>query len=108
MFGLDDFPWLTAMIAVPALAGALVWLLKPLRRFARPIGLVVSLLVLAAGALLAAGFDMGASDQVQYAYSASWIPARASAKNHRFSEGMITATVPVLPVARLVAVGWAT
>lgn len=74
MFGLDDFHWLTAMIAVPALAGALVWLLKPLRRFARPIGLVVSLLVLAAGALLAAGFDMGASDQVQYAYSASWIP----------------------------------
>ena len=65
MLFIEDFPWLTAMIAVPAVAGALVWLITPLRRYARPIGLVISLLVLAAAVALATGFDFGADAQVQ-------------------------------------------
>lgn len=75
MLELDDFPWLTAMIAVPAVAAALVWLLAPLRRFARPIGLVVSVAVLGGAVAMAAGFDLGATDQVQYSTTVSWIPA---------------------------------
>ncbi|MGC0142983.1 MULTISPECIES: NADH-quinone oxidoreductase subunit M [unclassified Pseudactinotalea] len=75
MFGLEDFPWLTAMIAVPAVAGVAVWLLKPLRRIARPIGLVVSLAVLGGGVVMATGFDVGSADQVQMSTTASWIPA---------------------------------
>ena len=71
----SEFPWLTAMIAVPAVAGVLVWLLRPLRRYARPIGLVVSLAVLGAGVVMATGFDVGAADQVQLSTTASWIPA---------------------------------
>src|SRR5690625_417549 len=75
MFGLDDFPWLTAMIAVPVVAAVVIWLVKPLRRIARPLGLVVSLVVLGAAVVMATGLDLGAADQVQFSTTASWIAA---------------------------------
>jgi NADH-quinone oxidoreductase subunit M len=40
---MQSFPWLTVLIAAPALGGLVVWLARPLHRFARPIALVWAL-----------------------------------------------------------------
>src|SRR5690606_16785577 len=66
---------LTVLVLVPALVAALVWLVPPLRRLARPIGLATSLVVLAGAVALAAGFDLGAASETQYLQTNGWIPA---------------------------------
>ena len=66
---------LTVLVLVPALVAALVWLVPPLRRLARPIGLATSLVVLAGAVALAADFDLGAASETQYLQTNGWIPA---------------------------------
>ena len=75
MSELADFPWLTVLICLPAVAGVLLWVLPPLRRLARPIGLGVSVVVLAGAVAMATGFDVAAADSYQFATTVSWIPA---------------------------------
>lgn len=67
-------PWLTLLVAVPVVAGALLFV-PALRRVARPVGLVVSLVVLAgAVAATVTDFDLSAAGEHQLAEQASWIP----------------------------------
>ncbi|HLS62857.1 MAG TPA: NADH-quinone oxidoreductase subunit M, partial [Ruania sp.] len=65
---LADLPWLTVLIAVPAVAAALIWLVPALRKIARPLGMVVALLVLAGTIVMATGFDPGGSYQFTETY----------------------------------------
>ncbi|HIZ37941.1 MAG TPA: NADH-quinone oxidoreductase subunit M [Candidatus Ruania gallistercoris] len=69
---LADLPWLTILIALPAVAAALIWLVPVLRKIARPLGLAVSLLVLIGAAVMAAGFDTGAGGY-QFTETYTWI-----------------------------------
>lgn len=66
---------LTLLIALPAIASLAIWVVPPLRRLARPIALVTSLVVLAGVAGMAATFDYGASSTQQFTQVNSWIPA---------------------------------
>ena len=70
------FPWLTLLIAVAVIAAAVLWLVKPLHKAARPYGLAVSVLIFA-GFVVAAmsGFDVAAAGEVQLRETYSWIPA---------------------------------
>jgi NADH-quinone oxidoreductase subunit M len=70
---MQNFPWLTALIAASALGGLLLWLVRPLRRVARPFALVWSGLVFAGaiGAAFAYAADDGATRLTE---QASWIP----------------------------------
>src|SRR5699024_12555977 len=70
---LADLPWLTILIAVPAVAAALVWLVPPLRKIARPFALVVSLVVLLGALVMTAGFDVGNAATYQFTETHSWI-----------------------------------
>ncbi|MDR2254229.1 MAG: NADH-quinone oxidoreductase subunit M [Bifidobacteriaceae bacterium] len=70
---MQNFPWLTVLIALPAVGALLVWLIPgPVRRHARPIALGWSLLVLALGVTLATRFEAG--EGVQFAERHAWIP----------------------------------
>lgn len=69
-----DLPWLSILMIVSTLGALAVWLLPPLRRVARPVGLVVSLLVLAGFVVMAAGFDMSAAGEHQLVEQVAWIP----------------------------------
>ncbi|MCF2705985.1 NADH-quinone oxidoreductase subunit M [Arcanobacterium haemolyticum] len=69
------FPWLTVFIAVAVLAALILWLVKPLHKAARPVGLGVSLLILV-GFLVAlvTEFDMSKAGDVQLSELYTWIP----------------------------------
>lgn len=98
---------LTVLIVVPALVAALVWLVPPLRRFARPIGLVTSVLVLAGAVALAAGFDVGAVGTAQYTQVASWIPAfGASYAVGLTGLGLVMVLLATLLVPIVIVAGW--
>ncbi|MGC5616565.1 complex I subunit 4 family protein [Georgenia sp. Z1491] len=67
-------PWLTLLVAVPVMAGALLFV-PALRRVARPVGLGVSLLVLlGAIAAVVTDFDLGAAGEHQLTEQVAWIP----------------------------------
>lgn len=66
---------LTFLIALPAVVALVIWVVPPLRKVARPIALVTSLVVLAAAAGMAAGFDFSAAGTQQFTQVTSWIPA---------------------------------
>lgn len=69
------FPWLTLLIAVAVIAAAVLWLVKPLHKAARPYGLAVSVLILAGFAAAAvSGFDVATAGEVQLRETYSWIP----------------------------------
>src|SRR5699024_12397062 len=70
---LADLPWLTILIAVPAVAAALVWLVPPLRQFSRPFSLVLSLVLLIGALVMTAGFDVGNAATYQFTETYSWI-----------------------------------
>lgn len=69
-----SFPWLTVLIALPAAAALVLWLVRPLHRVARPYALVVSLLELALAVVAATRFDLGAAGDVQLGEVTPWIP----------------------------------
>ncbi|WP_159622882.1 NADH-quinone oxidoreductase subunit M [Ruania rhizosphaerae] len=70
---LVDLPWLSLLVAVPLLAAVVIWLVPGLQKLARPLGLAVSLLVLAGAIAMVPGFDAGGGYQFTETYS--WIPA---------------------------------
>ena len=72
---MSDFPWLLAMIAVPAVGGAAVAALPKGRdAVAKQVALAVSGLVLLLAVLATVAFDTG-GDRFQLTTSVSWIPA---------------------------------
>lgn len=98
---------LTWLIAVPAASAALLWLVPPLRRYARHIGLVVSLLVLAGAVAVAAGFDLGSAGEVQYSQVASWIPAFGTSYAVGVNGlGLVMVLLAVLLVPVVIVAGW--
>lgn len=64
----------TVAICFAALAALVLWLVKPLHRFARIYGLAVSLVVAAIFVVMAVNFDTSAAGTVQFAETYSWIP----------------------------------
>lgn len=68
-------PWLTILILVSLVAGAVLGLVKPLRGVVRPVALGVSVLVAAIYFFaLATDFSIQAAGSVQLAETYSWIP----------------------------------
>ncbi|WP_156252068.1 NADH-quinone oxidoreductase subunit M [Pseudactinotalea terrae] len=98
---------LTVLILVPAVVAALVWLVPPLRRLARPIGLVTSVVVLAGAVALAAGFDVAAADQAQFTQVASWISSfGASYAVGVDGLGLVMVLLAALLVPIVLVAGW--
>ncbi|GAB2614563.1 NADH-quinone oxidoreductase subunit M [Pseudactinotalea suaedae] len=98
---------LTVLILVPAVVAALVWLVPPLRRLARPIGLVTSALVLAGAIALAVGFDVSAANETQFAQVADWIPAfGASYAVGVNGLGLVMVLLATLLVPVVIVAGW--
>jgi NADH-quinone oxidoreductase subunit M len=98
---------LTLLILLPAVVAALVWLVPPLRRFARPIGLVTSLVVLAGAVALAVGFDTSAADQTQFTQVASWISAFGASYAVGINGlGLVMVLLATLLVPIVVVAGW--
>ncbi|MDR3202118.1 MAG: NADH-quinone oxidoreductase subunit M [Bifidobacteriaceae bacterium] len=69
---MQNFPWLTALIAAPALGGLILWLVPRLRRAARAIALGWSVAVFA-GAVAAAAVYLDAEGAIRLAEQHSWI-----------------------------------
>ncbi|MFC7406981.1 NADH-quinone oxidoreductase subunit M [Georgenia alba] len=67
-------PWLTVLIVVPLAAAALLWLVPPLRRVARPFGMAVALVEVALAVVMTTAFDLGAGGEVQLIETHAWIP----------------------------------
>jgi len=72
---MQTLPWLTILIVVPLIAAVVLWLVPPLRAWARPIGLAVSLAVLVGAVVMAAGFDVADAGAQQFTEVHPWIPA---------------------------------
>jgi NADH-quinone oxidoreductase subunit M len=69
------FPLLTAMIVVPLVGAAVVWVLpRGLRRHARAVAVAVSLVVLVLGVVAALSFDLSDAATVQLSEKVAWIP----------------------------------
>lgn len=72
----SDFPWLTALIALPLLGAATLAVLPAgARRAARKVALGFTLLELVLGLAALSNFDSGAAGTHQFAETHSWIPA---------------------------------
>ncbi len=69
-----SFPWLTLLVALPAVGGALVGLVPALRRNGRGIALGVSVVELVLVVIAATSFDWTQAGTYQMVESASWIP----------------------------------
>lgn len=67
------FPLLTLLVAIPALAALLLWLVPSLRKSGRLIGVLTSGVVLIGAIAAAASFDFGKSGAYQWAETYSWI-----------------------------------
>ncbi|MDO5034767.1 MAG: NADH-quinone oxidoreductase subunit M [Actinomycetaceae bacterium] len=67
-------PWLSILIALPAVVGLLVATVAPLRLLGRPIALIVSLLELMIGITAATTMDWTAQSAYQLAETREWIP----------------------------------
>ena len=97
---------LTFLILLPAVVAALVWLVPPLRRIARPVGLVTSIVVLGGAVALAAGFD-ASSAEIQYSQTVSWIAAfGASYAVGVNGLGLVMVLLATLLVPLVVVAGW--
>ncbi len=67
-------PWLTLLVAFPALVALLIWLVPALRPFGRQIALWASVLMLVLFVVLAVLFDWSEPGTTQFVESYSWIP----------------------------------
>lgn len=72
---MTSIPWITILIVVPLLAALVLWFVPALHKFARVYGLVVSIGVFAAAAVMASGFDLGSASSFQFSQTLPWIPA---------------------------------
>lgn len=68
-----SFPWLTALILIPLVAGAALGAVPSLRRSAKVIGLGVSLLVLVGTIVALTGFDVSRAGEAQLVETYSWM-----------------------------------
>jgi NADH-quinone oxidoreductase subunit M len=103
----SDLPWLSILVVVPLVAAAVVWLVRPLHRHARPVGLGVSLVVLALGVVAATRFDVAAAGEQQLTERASWIPQLGVSYAlgvNGLGLAMVLLSVALVPVA--LAAGW--
>ncbi len=66
---------LTLLIVLPAIVGFAIWLLPPLRKIARPLAFVTSLVVLAGSLGMAFAFDYSQAAVQQFTQTVPWIPA---------------------------------
>ncbi|MDR0627792.1 MAG: NADH-quinone oxidoreductase subunit M [Bifidobacteriaceae bacterium] len=72
---MQDFPWLTVLIAAPTVGALIVWLGGgPVRRYARQIAFVWSLVVLVLAIVIWIQFAGGPGLGVQFAERYEWIP----------------------------------
>ncbi len=71
---MSDAPVLTLMALVPAAGSLLLWVVPPLRRQARALGLLVSLGTLGLGLYALSQFDLAQGGTVQLGELHSWIP----------------------------------
>jgi len=70
-----QFPWLTAIGALPLLGASVIWLLPAAQAAAsRRVALMVSLLTLVLVGALAVGFDVASAGDYQYYEQYRWIP----------------------------------
>ncbi|WP_226921099.1 NADH-quinone oxidoreductase subunit M [Georgenia subflava] len=101
------FPWLTVLIAVPLVAAAVLWLVKPLHKVARPYGLAVSLLVLVGAGVMTAQFDFSAPGEVQLSELAAWIPQLGASYAVGVNGlGLLMVLLAVLLVPLVLAAAW--
>jgi len=70
-----SLPWITILIAVPLAAALVLWLVPGLHRFARPVGLAVSLVTLGGAVAMATGFDPSRAGEQQLTQTVGWIPS---------------------------------
>ncbi|NDR54483.1 NADH-quinone oxidoreductase subunit M [Actinomyces sp. 565] len=70
----ETFPILTVMAVVPLAGALLLWLMPPLRRQGRVIGLLFSLATLGVGIWALTRFDVAQAGATQLAETHSWIP----------------------------------
>lgn len=69
------FPWLSTLILVALVAALVLWLVKPLHKYAKAYGLVVSLAIFAAFMVaVGSGFDVSKAGTVQLSELYGWIP----------------------------------
>ncbi|MDR2564708.1 MAG: NADH-quinone oxidoreductase subunit M [Bifidobacteriaceae bacterium] len=72
---MQNFPWLTVLIAAPSVGALIVWLGGgAIRRYARHIAFVWSLLIAAAAFVMATEFESWNGD-IQFAQRVEWIPS---------------------------------
>lgn len=71
---MSTVPWITILIIVPLAAAAILWFVPGLHRYARPYGILASLVTLAVGIVAATGFDYTAGGSYQFVQEARWIP----------------------------------
>jgi NADH-quinone oxidoreductase subunit M len=72
----SDFPWLTALIVLPLVGGAVLWLLPAgARRHTRTVALAFTLAELVLGVAALSAFDTGDSGAVQLLETHRWIPS---------------------------------
>lgn len=69
-----SWPWLSALIALPAIVALLLGVIPALRNWGREIALVVSLVELVAAIFVAVEFDWSNSSAYQLMESYEWIP----------------------------------
>ncbi|USR79659.1 NADH-quinone oxidoreductase subunit M [Arcanobacterium pinnipediorum] len=68
-------PWLTILVAIPFISGIVLWLVKPLRAFARQFSLAISILVFAGFVTaFATSFDLAQAGSTQLYETYAWIP----------------------------------
>ncbi|WP_154792869.1 NADH-quinone oxidoreductase subunit M [Occultella kanbiaonis] len=102
-----DLPWLTILIVAPTVVAALIWLVKPLRRAARPIGLATSAGVLIGVALMASAFDVSDAAGVQFTQTHDWIaPLGASYAVGVDGMGLTLVALAALLVPVVLIAGW--
>src|SRR5690625_4684482 len=66
---------LTLLIALPAIMALAIWLIPGLKRIARPVALITSLVVLAGAIGMTASFDFADAGTQQFTQVNAWIPA---------------------------------
>lgn len=67
-------PWLSLLVLFPTLVAALIWLVKPLRKFGHQVAVAASVVMLVVLIGVAVVFDWSSAGTTQFVESYSWIP----------------------------------
>ena len=71
---MESFPWLTVLVAFPAIAAFAIAAIRPTNALARQLALGASLIELVLAIVAATAFDLGAAGTVQLTEQVRWIP----------------------------------